>query len=180
MFLDAGDNIFADSELDRLHIGKFCSIASGVKFMMGGTQGHNYSWIANYPFDFLDDDFDGYQKVPPKGQKHKGDTVVGNDVWLGFGVTLMAGVEIGDGAVVAANSHVVKNVPPYAIVGGNPAKLIKMRFPEPVVERLLQLKWWDLPDDAVQRLAPLLFSPRIDELLIALEDERRFGADASE
>ena len=102
-----------------------------------------------------------------------GDVIIGNDVWIGSGATIMSGVTIGDGAVVAANSHVCSRVPPYSVFGGNPARLIKMRFSEEIVQRLLQLKWWDLPDDAINRLVHLLCSPNVDELINALEKERQ-------
>lgn len=98
MYLDSDDNPQDQSQIDRLIIGKFCSIATGVKFMLGGTQGHNYEWIATYPLDFLDDDFDGYQSVPPKGHKLKGNTVIGNDVWIGAEALIMPGITIEDGA----------------------------------------------------------------------------------
>ncbi len=110
---------------DRLIIGNFCSIATGVKFMMGGTQGHNYHWIATYPLDSFDDDFDGYKSEPPKGQKLKGDTVIGNDVWIGAEAMIMPGLKIADGAVIAARAVLTKNVGPYEIWGGNPARLQK-------------------------------------------------------
>jgi chloramphenicol O-acetyltransferase type B len=143
MYLDELDNEEADHETDRLIIGKFCSIASGAKFMMGGTQGHNYNWIAAYSLDAFDDDFDGYKTVPPKGQKHKGDTVIGNDVWIGVEAMIMPGVKIADGAVIAARAVVTRNVGPYEIWGGNPARLIKKRFTDEEIKKLLQIKWWD-------------------------------------
>jgi chloramphenicol O-acetyltransferase type B len=143
MYLDEADNHTDESKTDRLIIGKFCSIATGVKFMMGGTQGHNYNWIAAYPLDFLDDDFDGYTSVPPKAHKLKGDTVIGNDVWIGAEAMTLPGIQIGDGAVIGARSLVTKNVGSYEIWGGNPARLIKKRFTDDEIQKLLKIKWWD-------------------------------------
>lgn len=143
MYLDELDNERSVETTDRLMIGKFCSIASGVKFMMGGTQGHNYQWITTYPLDCFDDDFDNYKTQPPKGYKLKGDTLIGNDVWLGAESMIMPGIQIGDGAVIAARAIVTKNVGPYEIWGGNPARLIKKRFSDEDIEKLLQIQWWD-------------------------------------
>ncbi|KJV55584.1 chloramphenicol acetyltransferase [Orientia chuto str. Dubai] len=108
MYLDETDDHRLPHETDHLIIGKFCSIATGVKFMMGGTQGHTYEWIANYPLDFLEEDFDGYNKVSPKAQKLNGDTVIGNDVWIGAKAMIMPGLKIADGAVIGARSLVQK------------------------------------------------------------------------
>ena len=148
MYLDEADNHKEIYETDRLIIGNFCSIATGVKFMMGGTQGHNYNWIAAYPLDFLDDDFDGYKSIAPKGHKPKGDTIIGNDVWIGAEAMIMPGVQIADGAVIGARSQVTKNVGAYEIWGGNPARLIKQRFTDDEIQKLLQIKWWDWDLDA--------------------------------
>ncbi len=87
---------------------------------MGGTQGHNYNWIASYPLDFLDDDFDAYTSVAPKGHQLKGDTIIGNDVWIGAEAMIMPGIQIGDGAVIGTRSLVTKNIGAYEIWGGNP------------------------------------------------------------
>jgi len=143
MYLDELDNACDSSTIDRLIIGKFCSIATGAKFMMGGTQGHNYQWIASYPLDAFDEDFDGYRSVPPKAHKLKGDTVIGNDVWIGAESMIMPGVHIADGAVIAARAVVTKTVGPYEIWGGNPAQLIKKRFSEADIQKLLQIQWWN-------------------------------------
>jgi len=163
MYLDAGDDRWA--ETDRLIIGKFCSIASGVKFMMGGTQGHNYEWIASYPLDFLDDDFDNYDKVPPKGNKPKGDTVIGNDVWIGAEAMIMPGIKIADGAVVGARSLVTKNIGAYEIWGGNPARLIKKRFSDEDIKKLLQIKWWDWSIEKIKANLALIRSREVNALL---------------
>ncbi|HQY22394.1 MAG TPA: CatB-related O-acetyltransferase [Gammaproteobacteria bacterium] len=164
MYLDAADDHTGANEIDRLIIGKFCSIATGVKFMMGGTQGHNYEWIANYPLDFLDDDFDNYTSVAPKGYKRKGDTIIGNDVWIGAEAMIMPGVQIKDGAVIGARSLVTKNVGAYEIWGGNPVRLIKKRFKDDEIEKLLKIKWWGWELEKLKRHLPLIRSSDVNAL----------------
>jgi chloramphenicol O-acetyltransferase type B len=156
MYLDVKDNYRSDDELDRLIIGKFCSIATGVQFMMGGTQGHNYHWIASYPLDEFDDDFDGYKNLRPKAQKRKGDTIIGSDVWIGAEALIMPGVTIGDGAVIATRSVVTKKIGPYEIWGGNPANFIKKRFSDDDIDKLLKIKWWDWDVATLKRNVKLL------------------------
>lgn len=162
MYLDELDN--EHNKLDRLIIGKFCSIATGAKFMLGGTQGHNYEWIAAYSLDSFDDDFDGYKTKPPKAHKWKGDTVIGNDVWIGAESMVMPGVHIADGAVIAARAVVTKNVGPYEIWGGNPARFIKRRFKDEDIQRLLQIKWWDWGLETLKRNLKLLRSNDVETL----------------
>jgi len=164
MYLDEADDHRLPHETDRLIIGKFCSIATGVKLMMGGTQGHTYEWIASYPLDFLEEDFDGYNKVPPKAQKLKGDTVIGNDVWIGAEAMIMPGLKIADGAVIGARSLVTKNVGPYEIWGGNPAKLVKKRFSEEEIEKLLQIQWWNWSIEKIKANLHLIRSKNVHEL----------------
>jgi len=132
---------------DRLIIGKFCMIASGVQFIMNGAN-HKMDGITAYPFNI----FGGvWQKVEPKLTElpYKGDTIIGNDVWIGTNVTVLPGIKIGDGAIIAANSIVTRDVEPYSIVGGNPIKLIKMRFSKEKIQELLTLKWWDWDIDKI-------------------------------
>lgn len=126
---------------DKLIIGKFCDIASGVEFIMNGAN-HRINSVTTYPFNIMGN---GWEKVTPNLAKlpYKGDTIVGNDVWIGQNVTIMPGIEIGDGAIIAANSTITKDVLPYHIVGGNPAKIIRRRFDDSLVSYLLDLKWWD-------------------------------------
>lgn len=126
---------------DKLIIGKFCAIAKGIEFIMNGAN-HRMCSVSTYPFNMMGH---GWEKCTPTldDLPLKGDTVVGNDVWIGQNVTVMPGVKIGDGAIIAANSVVVKDIPPYAIAGGNPCKVIKNRFDEELTRYLLQLKWWD-------------------------------------
>jgi virginiamycin A acetyltransferase len=123
---------------DRLIIGKFCQIASGARFIMNGAN-HSMAGFSTYPFKIMG----GSWSDSPLLGSFKGNTVVGNDVWIGFKATIMPGVVIGDGAVVAAKSVVTKNVAAYTVVGGNPAIEIRSRFDAEVVKQLLILRWWD-------------------------------------
>lgn len=125
---------------DKLIIGKFCMIASGVTFIMNGAN-HLTDAISTYPFAIFQNGWEG--AMEGKTYPTKGDTIVGNDVWIGYNATIMAGVKIGDGAIIATNSTVTKDVAPYSIVGGNPAKEIKKRFSEERIEQLLAMQWWD-------------------------------------
>ncbi len=133
-----------------LSIGRFCSIAKDVTIFLGGN--HRTDWVSTFPFGHVFTDQLGSEKVEGLPTS-RGDVIVGNDVWIGDGTTIMSGVAIGDGAVVAANSHVVKNVAPYSIVGGNPAVLIRYRFDSSIIEKLLILRWWDLPIEEIRKLA---------------------------
>ncbi|MGB2128152.1 MAG: CatB-related O-acetyltransferase [Flavicella sp.] len=129
-----------DFNNDKLIMGKFCMIASGAKFIMNGGN-HLTEAISSYPFAIFGNGWEDAMK--DKSYPHKGDIVIGNDVWIGHNATIMAGVTIGDGAIIAANATVVKDVPPYTIVGGNPAQEIRKRFSDEEIKRLLALKWWD-------------------------------------
>lgn len=125
---------------DKLIIGKFCMIASGAAFIMNGAN-HLTDSLSTYPFAIFGK---GWEKaMEGKAYPNKGDIIIGNDVWIGHNATIMAGVKIGDGAIIATNSTVVKDVEPYSIVGGNPGKQIKKRFPDKTINKLLELKWWD-------------------------------------
>jgi len=132
---------------DRLIIGKFCAIASGIEFVMNGAN-HQMNAVTTYPFGIF---ANGWEKCSPKVSDlpFRGDTVVGNDVWFGQNVTVMPGVHIGDGAIIAANATVVKDVPPYCIAGGNPAGVFKKRFGDELIAYLLELKWWDWPAEKI-------------------------------
>jgi len=129
---------------DKLIIGKFCMIASDVTFIMNGAN-HLTDAISTYPFAIFGDGWEA--AMEDREYPRKGDIMIGNDVWIGYNATIMAGVNIGDGAIIAANATVVKDVQPYTIVGGNPAREIKRRFDEETIEKLLDLKWWDKPLD---------------------------------
>jgi acetyltransferase-like isoleucine patch superfamily enzyme len=147
-----------------LTIGAFCSIASAT-ILLGGN--HRTDWITTYPFGHIFADELGGREIAGHPAT-RGDVVIGNDVWIGNAVTIVSGVKIGDGAVLAANAVVVKDVGPYEIVGGNPAKVVKTRFSPDIVERLLRLAWWDLPVDAVREIAAALSQPPTVELVDAL------------
>jgi virginiamycin A acetyltransferase len=135
---------------DRLIIGKFCAIAEGARFIMNGAN-HVMSGFSTYPFNIFghgwEEDFDETRWK----RELRGDTVLGNDVWIGMEALILPGVSIGDGAVVAAKAVVAHDVPPYAVAAGNPAKVVKMRFDKRTVDRLLSIAWWDWPVDKITR-----------------------------
>lgn len=144
-------------------VGSFCSIADNVTIFIGGN--HRTDWVTTYPFGHINQNV-----FPWHGKGHpatKGDVVIGNDVWIGSGSTILSGIKIGDGAVIAANSVVVKDIPAYAIAGGNPAKVLKMRFSRKQIDKLLQNPWWELPDSRINDLIPLLCSNDIEALIAA-------------
>jgi virginiamycin A acetyltransferase len=148
---------------DKLIIGKFCALAEGVTFIMNGAN-HRMEGFTTYPFNIF---AGGWEKVTPTKEQlpFKGDTIIGNDVWLGQGVTVMPGVTIGDGAIVAANSTVVKDVEPYAIAGGNPARTIRKRFGDEVISLLLELQWWNWDEQKIfEHLGELVSSSDADTL----------------
>ncbi len=138
---------------DKLIIGKFCQIAAGVNFIMNGAN-HQMNAVSTFPFYI----FNGWrQEVPPISEMPlKGDTVVGNDVWIGQNATILPGVNIGDGAIIGANSTVGSAVEPYAIVAGNPARFIRKRFDDELIEVLEEVKWWDLLAEEINELIPIL------------------------
>jgi len=126
---------------DKLIIGKFCAVATGVKFIMNGGN-HNIDGFSSYPFAIFSGDW--RERLPADyAFPSRGDTVVGNDVWLGYDSLIMPGVKIGDGAIVASRSVVTKDVPPYHIVGGNPARVLRARFDAATIQALLEIRWWD-------------------------------------
>lgn len=133
---------------DELVIGKFCSIACGAKFLFNSAN-HRMSSLSTYPFPLFFEEWGLEKKDVTDAWDNKGDIVVGNDVWIGYEAVILAGVTIGDGAVIGARAVVTKNVPPYTIVGGVPAKAIRKRFPEETVEALLEMKWWDWPQEKI-------------------------------
>ncbi len=147
---------------DKLVIGKFCAIAQGVRFIMNGAN-HKSSGFSTYPFGIFGQGWEA--AIPGPGDlPYKGDTVVGNDVWMGFESVIMPGVRIGDGAIVAARSVVVRRVPPYAVVGGNPAQVLYTRFPRHVVKALRELAWWDWDIAKITRNLPAIVSADLDAL----------------
>lgn len=147
---------------DRLIIGKFCALARGVKFIMNGAN-HQLDGFSTYPFYIFGN---GWEKAdpPPEAMTYKGDTVIGNDVWIGYESVIMPGVKIGDGAIIASKSVVVNDVPPYHIFGGNPAKCIRQRFDSAVVESLLEIAWWNWDIEKVTSNLDKILSADIEAL----------------
>ena len=148
---------------DKLIIGKFCALARGVKFIMNGAN-HQVSGFSTYPFYIFGN---GWEKVTPQDDDlpFKGDTVVGNDVWIGYESTIMPGVTIGHGAIVAARSVVVNDVPAYSIVGGNPARIIKQRFTTETIQTLLEIAWWNWNIEKISANLEQIVASNIDALL---------------
>lgn len=144
---------------DRLIIGKFCQIAAGVEFIMNGAN-HQMNAVSTFPFYI----FEGWDMELPslRDLPIKGDTIIGNDVWIGQNTTILPGVQIGDGAIIGANSVVGSDVAPYAIVVGNPARMVKKRFDEELISLLLRLKWWDKSIDTINSLIPILTNSNLD------------------
>ena len=143
----------------KVVIGKFCSIAPGVELLVGGN--HRPDYVTTYPFAALPSDWPGAIGETPIS---KGDIVIGNDVWIGTGAKILSGVTIGDGAVIGAYSVVAKNVAPYAITVGNPAREIKKRFDEPTIQKLLDLKWWNWDIDKIRRNVSALSSVDVNKI----------------
>jgi acetyltransferase-like isoleucine patch superfamily enzyme len=145
---------------DKFITGKFCSLGHDIRCIMGN---HDTSWVTTFPFGHE------YKEIfPHHGEGHplnKGNVTIGNDVWIGNFTTFVGGVKVGDGAVIAACSHVVKDVPPYTIVGGNPAKIIRKRFTDEQIEELLKIQWWNWDEDKIREAVPLLSSPDISEFI---------------
>ncbi len=155
-------NIYYANDSAKLVVGNFCSIAANVNIYLGGN--HRADWVTTYPFGHIN------QETFPSfnGEGHpstKGDVIIGNDVWIGTNVTIMSGVTIGDGVVIANNSHVVKDADPYSIIGGNPAKLIKYRFTDKQIEKLLEIKWWLWNDEKINAYTSLLCNSDIDAFI---------------
>lgn len=158
--------IFGENyEFDKLKIGRFCSIGSGVVFVMAGNQGHNHRWISTYPFM-------GKSEFPNSkdGFVRAGDTVIGNDVWIGTEAMIMPGVTIGDGVVIGSRALVTKDVPPYSIVGGNPAKVIKMRFTPEEIQMLKELSWWNWSPEKINEAMKFICNSDIEEFYNRYKD----------
>jgi virginiamycin A acetyltransferase len=147
---------------DRLIIGKFCALARGITFIMNGAN-HKLDGFSTYPFQIFGN---GWENVTPQAGElpYKGDTVIGNDVWIGYEAVVMPGVQIGDGAIVAAKSVVVGNVPPYTIVGGNPAKPIRQRFEDDVIQSLIEVAWWNWDIAKITRNPKAIVAADIENL----------------
>lgn len=145
-----------------LSIGRFCAIAGNVKIFVGAY--HRSDWMTTYPFGAVFTEYFG-DRIPAGYPYTKGPVTIGNDVWIGNSTTIMSGVTIGDGAVLAANSHVVNDVKPYEMVGGNPARQIKFRYPKETIDLLLELKWWDLEERTIKQIHPVLTAPADNNVL---------------
>jgi acetyltransferase-like isoleucine patch superfamily enzyme len=163
-FEDTG--VLSWNENIEISIGRFCSVASGLKLYCGGN--HRVDWISTFPFGHIHSKF---IKVPPVNgtPSTNGNITIGNDVWIGRDVTILSGITIGDGAIIASNAHVVKDVEPYSIVGGNPARVIKMRFEPEQIKFLLQLKWWNFPTEQIEKMVPYLCSQHNSSIDLNLE-----------
>ena len=142
-----------------LRVGNFCAIADSATIITGRE--HKPEWVSMYPFNIFYKEY----KNMPEALKTKGDVIIGNDVWIGHNATILSGVTIGDGAVVGACSVVAKDIPPYAIVVGNPAKIIRFRFNQEIIDKLLELQWWNKPDSWIKENIHLLMSKNVEELL---------------
>jgi virginiamycin A acetyltransferase len=148
---------------DRLIIGKFCSIACGVKFLFNSAN-HMLSSFSTYPFPIFFEEWGLDGKNVANAWDNKGDIIIGNDVWIGYEAIILAGVAVGDGAVIGTRAVVTKDVPPYTIVGGVPAKPIRKRFPEETISALQEIKWWDRPRKKIAQNIDAIQSGRIELL----------------
>ncbi|MGV0908124.1 type B chloramphenicol O-acetyltransferase [Martelella sp. FOR1707] len=172
-FDDCARYLLPDLGVDRLVIGSFCSIGSGTAFIMAGNQGHRNDWISTFPFYWMGEvpAFEGAEN----GYQPAGDTVIGNDVWIGAEAIIMPGVRVGDGAVIGTRALVTRDVEPYAIVGGNPAKMIRKRFDDSDIVRLRELRWWDWTDDQLRPALPFLTSGDVAALHYYWEKNLKTG-----
>ena len=149
---------------EKLIIGKFCSIACGTKFLFNCAN-HTLKSLSTYTFPLFYEEWELEKSNITTAWDNKGNIVIGNDVWIGYEAVIMAGVHIGDGAIIAARAVVTKDVPPYTIVGGTPAKEIRKRFDAEVIEQMLIQKWWDWSTDKIHQCLPYIAEGKLDELL---------------
>jgi acetyltransferase-like isoleucine patch superfamily enzyme len=169
-------NILWNVDESIVMCGKFSSIGANVTIFLGNGVGHDANFITTYPFGQIHTNV--FTDVKNNSKNTNGSVKIGNDVWIGQCSTIMSGVTIGDGAIIAANSHVVKSVEPYSIVGGNPAKHIKYRFLKEQIKNLLEIKWWDWPDCKINKYMNLMLSNNIDKFIkTALSDETYYFLD---
>lgn len=148
---------------DRLIIGKFCSIACGAKFLFTSAN-HAMKSLSTYPFPLFFEEWNLDRKDIRSAWDNKGDIVIGNDVWIGYEAVILSGVHIGDGAIIGTRAVVTKDVPPYTIVGGVPAKEIRKRFDDETIQRLQRLKWWNWASDKIQQALPYIINGEVDKL----------------
>ncbi|WP_036480105.1 Vat family streptogramin A O-acetyltransferase [Myxosarcina sp. GI1] len=151
---------------DKLIIGKFCALSRGIKFIMNGAN-HLMSGFSTYPFEIFGN---GWEQVAPKPDRYpfKGDTVIGNDVWIGYEAVIMPGVKIGDGAIIAAKSIVTKDIQLYTVVGGNPVKVIRQRFSDEIILVLLEICWWNWNIEKITKNLEKIVSADIDALKMCI------------
>ena len=149
---------------EKLIIGKFCSIACGTKFLFNCAN-HTLKSLSTYTFPLFYEEWELEKSNITTAWDNKGNIIIGNDVWIDYEAVIMAGVHIGDGAIIAARAVVTKDVPPYTIVGGTPAKEIRKRFDAEVIEQLLIQKWWDWSTDKIHQCLPYIAEGKLDELL---------------
>lgn len=150
---------------DKLIIGRFCSIACGAKFLFNSAN-HNINSLSTYPFPLFFEEWDLKREDVTDSWNNKGDIVIGNDVWIGYEAVIMAGVTIGDGAIIGTRAVVTRDVPAYTIVGGVPAKVIRKRFPDDAISKLLEIKWWDWEKDKIQMNIKAIKSGNLDNLIL--------------
>lgn len=154
---------------EKLIIGKFCSIACGTKFLFNCAN-HTLKSLSTYTFPLFYEEWELEKSNITTAWDNKGDIVIGNDVWIGYEAVIMAGIHIGDGAIIAAHAIVTKDVPPYTIVGGIPAREIRKRFDAEVVQQLLKLKWWDWSADKIRQYLPYITKGKINDLLSSIKN----------
>ena len=148
---------------DKLIIGKFCSIACGAKFLFNSAN-HTLTSLSTYPFPLFFEEWELEKKNVTEAWDNKGDIIIGNDVWIGYEAVILAGVTIGDGAIIGTHAVVTKDVPPYTIVGGVPAKPIRKRFDDETIAQLLRSKWWDWSEEKIAQNIQVIKSGRIEQL----------------
>lgn len=161
-FEDCARYLVPDEGADRLIIGSFCSIGSGAAFIVAGNQGHRHEWISTFPFYWMPE-VQAFRDAK-NGYLPAGDTVIGNDVWIGSEAIIMPGVRVGNGAVIGTRAVVTRDVEPYSIIGGNPAKVIRKRFRDREIALLDEMAWWDWSDDQLSFAMPIITSGDVEAL----------------
>ena len=162
-------NVLYNFGPEKLVIGRYCALAEGVRFIMSGAN-HNMSGVSTFPFTIFGGAWAEKTLDIALGAPSRGDTVVGNDVWIGYQALIMPGVRIGDGAIIAAGSVVVADVPAYAVVGGNPGKVLRRRYSDEEVEVLHRIAWWDWPVEKVTEHVRVIMAGTVAELAAVAED----------
>lgn len=152
---------------DRLIIGKFCSIACGAKFIFTSAN-HTLKSLSTYPFPIFFEEWNLDKGQVASAWDNKGDIVIGNDVWIGYEAIILSGVHIGDGAIIGTRAVVTKDIPPYTVVGGIPAKEIKKRFDEETINKLQKIQWWNWSFDKIQQFLPYIMNGEVDKLSLLL------------